>query len=176
MVEDASYDLLRDIQERVAALTAQGLSTARMDAAVTSLRAIVEHREDLVKTRTQTVNRLHVVLTHLIPADAPRGLSADGVAEMLRRVRPRDLAGKTMRGLAVDLVAEVRQLDRRIAKAVGDIEAAVVESGSSLTSAVRDRGSERGQDPRPGRLDSPVPLERCVRQLYRYRAHRGFLR
>ncbi|WP_254923084.1 hypothetical protein [Rhodococcus sp. OK302] len=46
---------------------------------------------------------------------------------------PRDLAGKTMRGLAVDLVAEVRQLDRRIAKAVGDVEAAVVESGSSLT-------------------------------------------
>jgi hypothetical protein len=72
----------------VAALTAQGLSTARMDAAVTALRAIVEHREDLVKTRTQTVNRLHVVLTHLIPAGAPRGLSADGAAEMLRRVRP----------------------------------------------------------------------------------------
>ncbi|MDV6271462.1 IS110 family RNA-guided transposase [Rhodococcus globerulus] len=117
----------------VAALTAHGLSTARMDAAVTALRAIVEHREYLVKTRTQTVNRLHVVLTHLIPAGAPRSLSANQAAAMLRRVRPRDLAGKTMRGLAVDLVAEVRQLDRRIAKAAGDIEAAVVESGTSLT-------------------------------------------
>ena len=118
---------------RPAALTAQGLSTARMGAAVTAQRAILEHRDDLVKTRTQVVNRLHVVRTHLIPAGAPRGLSADGAAEMLLRVRPRDLAGKTMRGLAVDLVAEVRQLDRRIAKAAGDIEAAVVESGSSLT-------------------------------------------
>lgn len=59
-------------------------------------------------------------------------MSADGAAEMLRRVRPRDLAGNPMRGLAVDLVAEVRQLDRRIAKAVGDIEEAVVESGSTL--------------------------------------------
>lgn len=143
---------------------------------MTALRAIVEHRDDLVKTRTQTVNRLHVVLTHLIPAGAPRGLSADRAAEMLHRVRPRDLAGKTMRGLAVDLVAEMRQLDRRIAKAAGDIEAAVLESGSSLTSAVRDRGSERRQDPRPGRLDSPVPLGCRVRQLYRHRAHRSVLR
>ena len=117
----------------VAALTAHGLSTARMDAAVAALRAIVEHRDDLVKTRTQTVNRLHVVLTPLIPAGAPRGLSADRAAEMWRRVRPRDLAGKTMRGLAVDLVAEIRQLDRRIAKAASDIEAVVIESGTSLT-------------------------------------------
>lgn len=68
----------------VAALTAQGLSTARMDAAVTALRAIVEPRDGLVKTRTQTVNRLHVVLTHLIHAGAPRGLSADRVGSIHR--------------------------------------------------------------------------------------------
>ncbi|GAA4491274.1 hypothetical protein GCM10023094_55540 [Rhodococcus olei] len=117
----------------VAALTGHGLTTARIDAEVTALRAIVEHRDDLVKTRTHTVNRLHVVLTHLIPAGAPRGLSAERAAEMLRRVRPRDVAGKTLRGLATDLVAEVRQLDRRIAKATSDIEVAVAESGSSLT-------------------------------------------
>nr|WP_249353648.1 IS110 family transposase [Rhodococcus sp. USK13] len=64
----------------IAALTAHGLDTARMDTAVTALRAIAPHRDDLVKTRTQTVNRLHVVLTHLIPAGAPRGLSADRAA------------------------------------------------------------------------------------------------
>lgn len=117
----------------VAALTSHGLTTARIDATVTALRAIVEHRDDLVKTRTQTVNRLHVVLTHLIPAGASRGLSADRAAEMLKRIRPRDVAGRTLRSLAADLVAEVRQLDRRIDKAARDIEAAVAESGSSLT-------------------------------------------
>mgnify|MGYP003584132538 CR=1 FL=1 len=72
----------------VAALTAHGLTTGRMDAAVTALRAIAPHRDDLIKTRTQTVNRLYVVLTHLIPAGAPRGLSAVRAAEMLCRVRP----------------------------------------------------------------------------------------
>ncbi|WP_244461517.1 transposase [Rhodococcus sp. ZPP] len=48
-------------------------------------------------------------------------------------MRPREVAGKTLRGLAVDLVAEVRQLDRRIVKAASDIKAAVVDSSSSLT-------------------------------------------
>ncbi|WP_249353581.1 transposase [Rhodococcus sp. USK13] len=52
---------------------------------------------------------------------------------MLHRVRPHDVADRTLRGLAVDLVAEVRKLDRRSSKAASDIEAAVVESGSSLT-------------------------------------------
>jgi len=100
----------------IAALTAQALTATRMDAAVTALRAIVEHRDDLVKMRTQTVNRLHVVLTHLVPAGASPRLSADGAAQLLRGVRPHDVAGKTLRSLAADLVAELRQLDRRIAK------------------------------------------------------------
>ena len=51
----------------IAALTFPTLNTADTDAYTTALRAIVDHRDDLVKTRTQTVNRLHVVLTHLVP-------------------------------------------------------------------------------------------------------------
>jgi transposase len=117
----------------IAALTATRLNTASVDAAVTAMRALVEHREDLVKTRTQTVNRLHVLLTHLTPAGAARGLTADRAADILRQIRPRDHAYKTLRSLAVDLVGEIRQLDRRITKAAGDIEAAVESSGSTLT-------------------------------------------
>jgi len=117
----------------VAALSAARLNTATVDAAITALRALVQHRDDLVKTRTQTVNRLHVLLTHLTPAGAPRGLTADRAADMLRQIRPRDPAVKTLRGLAVDLVAEIRRLDRRIAKAATDIQTAVDASGSTLT-------------------------------------------
>ena len=39
----------------VAALTLPTLNTAETDAETTALRAIVDHRDDLVKTRTQTV-------------------------------------------------------------------------------------------------------------------------
>jgi transposase len=117
----------------IAALTSPTLNTAQTAAETTALRAVVDHRDDLVKTRTQTVNRLHVVLTHLIPAGAKRNLSADHAAEVLRGVRPRDAAAKTLRALAMDLVSEVRQLDRRIAKAAGDIHTAVTASGTTLT-------------------------------------------
>ena len=54
----------------IAARSARTLTSARVDGTVTAVRAVVEHRDDLVKTRTQTINRLHVVLTHLIPAGA----------------------------------------------------------------------------------------------------------
>ena len=117
----------------IAALTSPTLNTAQTAAETTALRAVVDHRDDLVKTRTQTVNRLHVVLTHLIPAGAKRNLSADHAAEVLRGVRPRDAAAKTLRALATDLISEVRQLDRRIAKAAGDIHTAVTASGTTLT-------------------------------------------
>ncbi|GAF51482.1 IS110 family RNA-guided transposase [Rhodococcus wratislaviensis] len=117
----------------VAALTAHGLTTARMDAAVTALRATVEHRDDLVKTRTQTVNRLHVVLHPpdprlRTPRPERRPRRRDAAPGPTPRSRRQDL-----RGLAVDLVGEIRQLDRRIAKATSDIEAAIAESGTSLT-------------------------------------------
>jgi transposase len=64
---------------------------------------------------------------------APADLSADRAAALLRSVRPHDTAGKTLRMLAVDLVAELRQLDRRIDKAAHDIEDAVEASGTTLT-------------------------------------------
>jgi len=74
-----------------------------------------------------------LLLTHLTPAGASRGLTADRAADILRRIRPRETAARTLRSLAVDLVAEIRHLDRRIAKAATDIAAAVESSGSTLT-------------------------------------------
>ena len=64
----------------IAALTAAGFNTATIDAANAVMRALVEHRDDPVKNRSQTVNRLHVLLTHLTPAGASRGLTADRAA------------------------------------------------------------------------------------------------
>ena len=117
----------------VAAHTSNSLTTAEIDSATTALRALVEHRDDLVKTRTQTTNRLHTILTHLIAGGASRDLNSERAAELLRTVRPRDTAGKTLRALAADLISELRALDRRIDKAAHDIEIAVKTSGTTLT-------------------------------------------
>jgi transposase len=70
-----------------------------------------------------------MLLTHLTPSGAARGLTADRAADILRQMRPREPALQTLRGLTADFVAEIRALDRRIAKAAIDIKAA----GSTLT-------------------------------------------
>lgn len=118
----------------IAALSAASLTTVAVDGAVMALRALVEHRDDLIKTRTQTINRLHVVLVNLVPVGAERNLSADAAAELLRSIRPRDPTARTLRGLAVDLIGEIRQLNRRIVKATNDIETVVTATGTTLTS------------------------------------------
>jgi transposase len=116
----------------IAAQTATGLHIARLDEAITALRALTEHR-DLVRNRTQIVNRLHTLLTKLVPAGLPRKLTADIAAAALRRVRPAAVLGRTLRALAVDLVAEIRRLDRRITAVTEQISTAVDASGTTLT-------------------------------------------
>ncbi len=117
----------------IAALSATRLRTVAIDEAVIALRALVEHRDDLVKTRTQTINRLHVLLTQLIPAGAPKHLSAEAAAQLLRMVRPRTPMLRTLRGLASELISEIRRLDRRITATGTEITSAVQASGSTLT-------------------------------------------
>jgi transposase len=105
----------------------------QVDEAVAALRALVEHREDLVRAGTQTVNRLHTLLTQLIPGGTPAGLSAATAAALLRGVRPKTPLQETLRGLATDLVGEIRRLDRRITTADQEVAAAVTAAGCTLS-------------------------------------------
>lgn len=117
----------------IAALTAPGLRSATVEQAILALRALVEHRDDVVRTRTQTVNRLHVLLTQLLPGGAPRSLTADIAAQLLRGVRPREAGPRALRRIAAELTAEIRHLDRRIDTTTNDISAAVAASATTLT-------------------------------------------
>src|SRR4051794_21631967 len=87
----------------IAAHTAATVHQARIDESLAALRALTEHRDDLVRTRTQTVNRLHALMTGLVPAGLPRKLTADLAAAALRRVRPATVLTRTLRGLAREL-------------------------------------------------------------------------
>lgn len=118
----------------VAALNVAGLQSVEVDEAISALRAVVEHRDDLVKHRTQTVNRLHVLMTRLITGGAPTNLTAADAARLLRQVRSATPVQATLRALAVDLIAEVRRLDTRILAADKQITAAVTTTASTLTS------------------------------------------
>jgi transposase len=121
------------ISVAVAAEGTRRLGQVRVEDHASVLRLLSDRRDDLVRARTQALNRLHVLLADLVPGGAARGLDADAAAALLRRVRPQTAPARTRRQLAADLVTDVRALDRRIA-AMGDrLQAAVTSSATTLT-------------------------------------------
>lgn len=97
------------------------------------LRMLSERREDLVKERTRTLNRLHALLRDLLPGGAPKNLSAEGAARVLRGVRPRGGPARTRRRLAADLLRDVRRLDRQLRELEFRIREAIEEASTGLT-------------------------------------------
>jgi transposase len=120
----------------VVGLRTAGLREVRVDDQMVSLRLLSARRRDLVRSRTQAVNRLHQALMELIAAGAPRGLSAGHARKLLATVRPRDIAGKTRRQVAVDLIDDVAVLDRKLKLIETRIGQAVAATGTTLTDIV----------------------------------------
>jgi transposase len=78
------------------------------------------------------VSRLHRLLLELIPGGAPRFLSATQGKALLATVRPRDVAGRTRRRLAAELLADIVRLDRQLKDSDQQLRAAVTATGSRL--------------------------------------------
>ena len=77
------------------------------------MRLLSERLRDLVRSRTQTVKLLHQLLMEMIPAGAGRNRSGQAKA-LLATIRPRDVAARTRRQLAADLVQDLVALDRKL--------------------------------------------------------------
>jgi transposase len=90
----------------VAALHAPALPQVRPEDHTTVLRLLSERRDDLVRERTRTTNRLHGLLDDLAPGQAGRNLRADTAAALLRRLRPVGGPNLTRRQLARELLVE----------------------------------------------------------------------
>ena len=99
----------------IAARTSRGCRTVRFDDNSESLRMLSDHHDELTTRRTQTINRLHVLLTGLIDGGAPKNLTADQAAQLCRRVRNPQGIKATRRDLAREHIAEIRRLDRQLA-------------------------------------------------------------
>ncbi|MFG1931598.1 hypothetical protein ACGFK1_13220 [Mycobacterium sp. NPDC048908] len=102
-------------------------------------------------------------------------MTADRAADILRQIRPRGSAAKTLRSLAADLFAEIRAVDRRITKAAADVTTAVESSRTTLTELSGIGTLQRRQDLGPRRGRPAIPLGRCIRLLHRHRTHCSFL-
>jgi transposase len=96
------------------------------------IRLLIDRYDGLVSARTQATCRLHVVLRELIAGGAPRRLSANRAAKLLRSVHPGGLVAVERKRLAVDLLADVRRVDREIAATRSRITDAVEDSKTTL--------------------------------------------
>ena len=121
----------------VAATSFTKLRPVHTDPAATELKIPTEHRDDLVRTRTQTVNRLHAIMVLLVVGGASRSLTADTAAALLHRVRPSESLAVIRQLIASDLVGENRRLDKRIAAATGHPTTRVADTQSTLTRSPR---------------------------------------
>ena len=77
----------------------RGLRELTVDEGLAVLRLLADRRDELSRSRAQTVNRLQRLLAELVPGGAKRDLSSFKARDLLARVRPRDLPGRTRRQL-----------------------------------------------------------------------------
>jgi hypothetical protein len=124
----------------VAALRTDNLRQVTIDDTTVALRLLVDRRELLGRTRTETVSRLHHLLLELVPGGAKKFLSTQQARALLNTVRPRDVVGKTRRWLASELIHELAVIDKKIKIADAELTELVKTTGSTLqNSPVSDR-------------------------------------
>jgi transposase len=116
----------------IAGLRHCGLRAVRVEDHLAVVRMVIDRDDDLVALPTPAVCRLHGGLRELIAGGARRRLGAERAARLLHSVRPQGAAGVERKRLALELVADVRRLDRDIATAKRRVADAVTASGTSL--------------------------------------------
>jgi transposase len=114
------------------ALHTPDLPEVRADDRRVALRLVSNRRKELIDLRTQCVNRLHRDLVALLPGGAPPALTAKKAKALLATVRPRDEIGRLRRQLAVDQLADLVVLDRKLAAVEMQLKTLVTTTPTSL--------------------------------------------
>lgn len=116
----------------VVAVRTTGLRVLSYDAELEALRMLSDRRAELSRTRIQTVNRLHRLLTELIPGTGKKDITTAQAKRLLASVRPRDIVGKTRRRLAAELLAELVVVEKKINELKKELKTMVIARGSRL--------------------------------------------
>ena len=109
-----------------------GLRPVVADADLDVLRLLADRRRQIGEEHTRKVSQLHALLLELVPGGAKKNLSAAQAKRLLAGVRPRDVAGKTRRRLAAELVADLERLYVRKKAADKELRELVAATGTGL--------------------------------------------
>jgi transposase len=97
------------------------------------LGLILARRWRIVSTRQRTLVAIHEQLVKLIPGGVARNLSANKTAAVLRKIRPTDPVAAMRRHTVVELLAELRTLDRKCKVLDAELKRALDDYGTCLT-------------------------------------------
>jgi transposase len=109
-----------------------GLRELVNDETLEVLRLLVDRRRRIGRDHTRMVSQLHVLLLELIPGGAKRDLSAAQARALLAAVRPKDLAGKTRKRVAMELVVDLERVYARKKAANKELIELVKQTGTGL--------------------------------------------
>ena len=116
----------------VVALRNRRLRVLSYDADLEVLRMLIERRDELTKAKVQAVNRLHRVLSELVPGQSKKDITVLQAKRILASVRPRDQVGKTRKRIAAEHLAEAAALEAKIKTSSKELKALVAARGSHL--------------------------------------------
>jgi transposase len=117
----------------VAGRHARRLRTVVPDGTPQVLGLILTRRWRIVSTRQRTLVAIHEQLVKLIPGGVARNLSANKTAAVLRKIRPTDPVAAMRRHTVVELLAELRTLDRKRKTINAELTEALNDYGTCLT-------------------------------------------
>ena len=109
-----------------------GLRAVVSDETLEVLRLLVDRRRRIGQDHTRMVSQLHQLLLELIPGGAKRDLSAAQARVILAAVRPKDVAGKTRKRVAMELVVDLERVYARKKAANKELVALVKQTGTGL--------------------------------------------
>jgi transposase len=117
----------------VAGLRSPGLRQVQIDDATVALRLLVDRRDELGRTRTEVVNRIHRMLLEILPGGAKKFLTRGQASYLLRTApEPVGIVAQTRHDLARELIDELTMIDTKVRAANKQLRQLVTANGSSL--------------------------------------------
>ena len=116
----------------VVAVRTKTLRVLSYDADLEVLRMLVDRRDELSKSKVQAVNRLHRLLSELVPGQSKKDITALQAKAILASVRPRDSVGKTRKRLALEQLAEMVAIEKKMKASSKELKTLVIARGSHL--------------------------------------------